>query len=341
MNMQGMCVLIATALISTGAAAQTGTWTPLANQPTFLNPPSQCAIYQNSNCAPAGDYSWGGVFNVNLLTDGSVLVEAWAVDNNFNPSWVEYKLIPDNSGSYINGTWTQVASIPDAATAANPNGWGPDAMASAVLPDGRVIYEGGEYSGAYYYFALSNQGAIYDPVQDAWTAIPPPPFENLYPADPPALSGFNSVYSYPRYPAPLTSELVDAIGDSASVVLPNGTFMLASKLSRQQALLNAKTLTWTLTGTGKKDVNSEEGWTLLPEWQGAHRRHRPGLLVRAHADVHAGKLGDLRSGKGKMEQRREHCEPVDGFSRWRNGPCGADGQWDRLCRGCRGNQLAL
>jgi hypothetical protein len=48
------------------------------------------------------------------------------------------------------------------------------------------------------------------------------------------------------------------------VVLPNGTFMLASKLSRQQALLDPKTLTWTLTGMNKATVNSEEGWTLLP-----------------------------------------------------------------------------
>jgi hypothetical protein len=40
--------------------------------------------------------------------------------------------------------------------------------------------------------------------------------------------------------------------------------MLASKLSRQQALLDPETLTWTLTGTNKATVNSEEGWTLLP-----------------------------------------------------------------------------
>lgn len=261
---QRMYVLLALALISMGGAAQTGIWTPLANQPTFLNPPSQCATYENANCAPPGGYSSGGVENVNLLTDGRILVEAYAVDNNYSPSWVEYTLTPDSSGSYINGTWKQVASIPDAATGANPNGWGPDAMASAVLPDGRVVYEGGEYSGAYFYFVLSNQGAIYDPVNNSWTPIPPPPFENLYPADPPDLPGFNSVYSYPRYPAPFTSDLVDAIGDSESVVLPNGTFMIASKLSRQQALLDAKRLTWTLTGAGKHDVNSEEGWTLLP-----------------------------------------------------------------------------
>jgi len=55
------------------------------------------------------------------------------------------------------------------------------------------------------------------------------------------------------------------IGDSQSVVLPNGTFMLADKMSRQAALLDAKNLTWTETGTSSKsDLNDEEGWTLLP-----------------------------------------------------------------------------
>jgi hypothetical protein len=252
------------ASISTGDTTETGTWTPLAHEPTFLNPPSQCALYPDPNCAPAGYYSYGSVLNFNLLTDGSILVGAVAVDDSFNVSWVEYKLTPDNFGSYVNGTWSQVASLPNAASTANQGGWGPTDFASAVLPDGRVIYEGGEYSG-YFGFALSNLGAIYDPLHDSWTSVAPPSFfENLYPADPPMLPGFNSVYTYPRYPAPFTSELMDAIGDSQSVVLPNGTFMLASKLSRQQALLDPTTLTWTQTGANKEDVNSEEGWTLLP-----------------------------------------------------------------------------
>jgi hypothetical protein len=54
------------------------------------------------------------------------------------------------------------------------------------------------------------------------------------------------------------------IGDAPSVVLPNGTFMIGACCSRQQALLDATTLTWTSTGAGKADRNSEEGWTLLP-----------------------------------------------------------------------------
>src|SRR5205085_5379050 len=53
------------------------------------------------------------------------------------------------------------------------------------------------------------------------------------------------------------------IGDASSVVLPNGTYMQANALTTQQALLNATTLTWSTTGTGKADTNSEEGWNLL------------------------------------------------------------------------------
>ena len=250
---QRFCALVIATLFFATAAVRAGTWTPLAHQPTFMNPPSQCAAYPNANCAPPGGFSEGGPLNATLLTDGSILFEAIVVDDNLVGRWLEYRLIPDEFGSYVNGTWQQAASVPDAAVSStNPNGWGPYGFASAVLPDGRVIYEGGEYNG--YAFALSSRGGIYDPVLDTWTPVSPPHFDNLYPAVPP----------YPRYPSPFTSQLVDAIGDSQSVVLPNGTFMLASKLSKQQALLDPKTLTWTMTGTNKADLNSEEGWTLLP-----------------------------------------------------------------------------
>jgi len=48
------------------------------------------------------------------------------------------------------------------------------------------------------------------------------------------------------------------------VVLANGTYMQADALSSKEALFNATSLTWTTTGTGKADSNSEEGWELLP-----------------------------------------------------------------------------
>jgi hypothetical protein len=251
--------------LTTAVTARAGTWTPLTHAPTFLNPAEACAEYHNARCARTGSSSIGGIENVNLLTDGRLLFTAIQVSAKGATTWVELTLTPDLSGSYVNGTWAKVASLPDAFSPHNRSGWGPSGFASAVLPDGRVIYEGGEDSGVS--FALSNQGAIYDPVKNQWTVVAPPNFENLYPADPPDLPGFNAIYTYPRYPAPQTSELVDAIGDSTSAVLANGTFMLASKLSRQQALLDPTTLTWTLTGTGKNDVNSEEGWTLLPNGQ--------------------------------------------------------------------------
>src|SRR3981081_1904336 len=90
-----------------------------------------------------------------LLTDGTVL--AHSEPNCLNctstdySSW--YKLTPDSNGSYVNGTWTQVAT---------PTGYAPLYFGSVVLPDGRVVVEGGEYdcpSGTCN-AAWTSQGAI-------------------------------------------------------------------------------------------------------------------------------------------------------------------------------------
>jgi hypothetical protein len=40
-----------------------------------------------------------------LLSDGTVMAEGGNVDN----TW--YKLTPDSTGSYVNGTWSQLASM--------------------------------------------------------------------------------------------------------------------------------------------------------------------------------------------------------------------------------------
>ncbi len=164
-----------------------------------------------------------------LLTDGSVMVQ-----NISSPGQI-WKLTPDNFGNYINGTWHQLASL--------PTGYAPLYFASAVLPDGRAIYEGGEYSLTSTDVDI-NLGAIFDPTDGllgTWTPVNPPPF-------------FTNEFT--STPTP--------IGDAASVILDNGTFMLADALSRQAALLNPITLTWVETGSGKFDSNNEEGWTLLP-----------------------------------------------------------------------------
>ena len=67
------------------------------------------------------------------------------------------------------------------------------------------------------------------------------------------------------------------MGDAASEVLDNGTFFLQQPCQTclttpepvvDQALLNARTLTWrVIPGTGKEDPNDEEGYTLLPNGQ--------------------------------------------------------------------------
>ncbi len=158
-----------------------------------------------------------GVETPFLLTDGRVLAQG------FNDSdW--WTLTPDINGSYVNGTWQQVASL--------PAGYSPYAEASAVMIDGRVVIEGGEYN--FGSFAFTNQGAVYDPVANTWTMQPPP-------------SGF------------------DFIGDSPSAVLSNGKFMLGQKMTMAMAELDPYTLTWSaLSSSGKSDWNAEEGWTLLP-----------------------------------------------------------------------------
>jgi hypothetical protein len=152
-----------------------------------------------------------------LLTDGTVMVHEYG-----NNNW--WRLTPDINGSYLNGTWFQLASM--------ASDYGPLYFASAVLPDGRVLVEGGEYN--FLQFSETNKGAIYNPTTNTWTTVNPP-------------SGWSS------------------IGDSPCIVLKDGRFLLGQNSSKLSALFNATTLTWTLTGTGKADTFSEEGFAILPD----------------------------------------------------------------------------
>ena len=183
-------------LLAAAGIASAQSWQPLTNQPSFE---AGAAL---------------------LLTDGTVMVHHEGANNGYS-EW--YKLTADINGSYVNGTWSQLASL--------ASNYGPLFFASAVLSDGRLIIEGGEQNFGNYVW--TNLGAIYDPLANVWTPVNPP-------------SGWGT------------------IGDASSVILANGTLMLANCCTNQQALLNASTLTWTSTGSGKFDENDEEGWTLLP-----------------------------------------------------------------------------
>ncbi len=155
-----------------------------------------------------------------LMTDGTIMVHDYCT-----PNW--YSLAPDSTGSYFNGKWTKMASM--------PSNYGPLYFASAVLADGKMMVNGGEYNGATCQGVETNLGAFYDPVANKWTAVTGP-------------SGWGE------------------IGDAESVVLPNGTYMLGNCCYIYQALLTESSLTWTQSGpgNGKIDTNSEEGWALLP-----------------------------------------------------------------------------
>jgi hypothetical protein len=194
MNMKALrivaitCVILLAALNLAGAQS----WTALNHQPNI------------SASAPL------------LLMDGRVLVH----DGSEPDYWT---LTPDINGSYQNGTWTQVGSL--------PSDYAPLYFASAVLPDSRVVVIGGEYNfGTGVWTTL---GAIFNAKTNKWKKLKAP-------------SGWRSV------------------GDAQSVVLANGTMMVANCCTTQEALLDAENLTWTSTGTGKSDINDEEGWTLLP-----------------------------------------------------------------------------
>jgi hypothetical protein len=90
-----------------------------------------------------------------LLTDGTVLCQQ-ANDSRWR------KLTPDDSGNYVNGTWSDVSPSNDKRLY----------YASGVMKDGRLLACGGEYAGGG--AVWSNKTEIYDPVPDSWTEISPP-----------------------------------------------------------------------------------------------------------------------------------------------------------------------
>jgi hypothetical protein len=173
-------------------------WQPLAHQPPF---------------------NAGAML---LLTDGTLIVQDQGAMNSGSADW--WRLPPDINGSYLNGTWSQVASL--------PAGYAPEYFDTAVLPDGRIIIEGGNYNNGKQ--SSATLGAIYDPLANQWTPVPSPPIGAGSP-----------------------------IG-GAGTVLANGTFMTGGDNSTRQALFNPANLSWTITGAGKADPNEEETRTLLP-----------------------------------------------------------------------------
>ena len=136
---------------------------------------------------PVTNVPFDGVIYGFLLTDGSLLFQGGLLQD-------FYRFRPDSKGSYVNGALYPAAALP-------PN-YIPYATSGGVLPDGRVVLIGGEYSllsNNTLTFSFTNQMAIYDPNADTWTMIAPP---------------FN------------TAGDLDFIGDLPWALLPNGHLLL-------------------------------------------------------------------------------------------------------------------
>jgi len=117
--------------------------------------------------------------------------------------------------------------------ASMPSGYAPDFFGEQDLTDGRVLIEGGEYnqnSGVW-----TNKGALYDPVANSWSSVTAP-------------SGWST------------------IGDAQSIILPNGTYMLANCCDNpgQQALASISGTTVTWTKSNSYNYNDEQAYAALP-----------------------------------------------------------------------------
>jgi uncharacterized repeat protein (TIGR01451 family) len=113
----------------TGHALSAGSWVPLAKS------------------AP------GGVATMMLLSDGTVMA---ANNDGFNIGNAWYRLTPDIHGSYVNGTWSSLASMHDTRLY----------YSSDVLRDGRVFVAGAEYGTGI------GSAEVYDPISNTWTLVP-------------------------------------------------------------------------------------------------------------------------------------------------------------------------
>ena len=148
-----------------------------------------------------------------LLTDGSVFCNGYQ-------SRQCWKLVPDVDGSYVNGTWVRLADMLTTRLF----------YASAVLPDGRLFFAGGEYSTS---GSETTDCEIYDPIWNTWKSITPP-------------AGWTSV------------------GDAPCCMLTDGRVLLGNIDSTQTSIFDPATDTFS-AGPNKADASSEETWTLLPD----------------------------------------------------------------------------
>jgi hypothetical protein len=178
-----LLTLVGTWLMASPAMG-VGTWTPLA--------------------MPAP----GPVNLMLLLPDGTVMASCNDGYTSIYPrngdgnAW--YKLTPDKTGHYVNGTWTNRASMTYTRLF----------YATQVLPNGKVLVVGSEHPSA---AGGTNSAELYDTINDSWSTIPVPAALSDVTANS-ALTGFLNT--------------VQQLGVGPSMLLTNGTVMLTPEFPR-------------------------------------------------------------------------------------------------------------
>ena len=230
------------------------------------------------------------------MTDGTILVQSYN-----GQSWS--KLTPDITGSYIDGTWTTLASAPIARLY----------FADQVLPNGKFWVTGGEYSGPGLLANWSNTSYIYDPLANTWTTTAPypnqpgcpfinyvsgnltngsPQITGIYPYTSGLVGGWGvsgtgipagatiasidsatqitisanatATLSGSRVNFNHSYELTACLGDEPSMLLPGGTILVGDLEFPNTYIYNVATNSWAETGTKHYSESSdEEGWTKL------------------------------------------------------------------------------
>jgi hypothetical protein len=112
------------------------------------SPPSLNGTWTQLTSAPVQ-----GMGTMLLLPNGGVMVEGPGVAN----TW--YELQPDATGSYLNGAWTQLASMHETRLY----------FGSSVLPNDQVFVIGGEYP------SFDNTAELYNMATNTWTYTAPAP----------------------------------------------------------------------------------------------------------------------------------------------------------------------
>lgn len=169
----------------------------------------------------AGDWvkmdtdSPGGGDTMVMLSDGSVMAKA----QGDSPNW--YKYTPDRNGYYEHGTWTALA----------PMNVGREYFGVNVLPSGKVMVLGGEYTNNGQ--PETNTGEIYDPVANTWTPI----------------ANFPEAH----------------FGDGPTALLLNGKVLAGHLDSSRTYIYDPQANTWSQAASLlNNDRSAEEGWVKMP-----------------------------------------------------------------------------